>query len=236
MANLYISRQLKAARKSAGLIQRDVYEWLGVGQSTFSAWETGQSEPPIGVFLKLCQKYGISDIMSYFMPDSPQRTIWESLEPDFLNKLTSLPPRGRAAVKNCLEFEHRSAQEKIVPLRRVRPIPLYTQAATAGLGSFLDDQDATLCEMNAPDEADFAVRISGDSMEPMIADGETVFVHRQPHLTSGEIGVFVYNGDSYCKMWDDRGGVPRLISLNKSYAPILLNSSDSFYVCGKVIL
>ncbi len=236
MANLYISNRLKAARKAAGLTQKNVYEFLGVGQSTFSAWETGVSEPPIGIFLQLCQKYGISDILGYFVPDKSSESIWDDFDPAFINKLRSLPAHGKEAVKNCVDFEYRSAKEATPPARRIRLIPFYTQAATAGMGSYVDDTDAEMCRLEAPDGADFAVRISGDSMEPMIAHGETVFVHRQNNLAPGEIGIFVFNGESYCKMWDNRGGVPKLVSLNKKYKPIIPGAGDSLFISGKVLL
>lgn len=236
MANLYISQQLKAARKSAGLTQRDVYEWLGIGQSTFSAWETGQSEPPIGIFLKLCQKYGIRDIVGYFIPEAALSGGDSPIDPDFLNKLLSLSPRGREAVENCLNFEYRLSGRKRIPFPAPRQIPLYTQTATAGRGSFLDNTDAELTELNAPEDADFAIRISGDSMEPMISDGQIVFVRRQQELNSGEIGIFLYGNESYCKLWENRNGSPKLVSLNHRYPPILLKSSEDFRVCGKVLL
>lgn len=236
MANLYISQQLKAARKAAGLTQRDVYGWLGVGQSTFSAWETGQSEPPIGVFLKLCQKYGIRDIVGYFIPEAALPDGVSSVSPAFLNKLLSLSPRGREAVENCLDFEYRQAKQKRIPFSRPRQIPLYTQTATAGRGSFLDSTDAELADLNAPEDADFAIRISGDSMEPLIFDGQIVYIRKQQELRSGEIGIFLYNNESYCKLWENRDGTPKLISLNPAYRPMVLTPSDSFVVCGKVLL
>ncbi len=236
MANLYISQQLKAARKAAGLTQRDVYQWLGVGQSTFSAWETGQSEPAIGIFLKLCQKYGIRDIVGYFIPESALPDGNASISPDFLNKLRSLSPRGREAVENCLEFEYRQAKQKRIPFCTPRQIPLYTQTATAGLGSFLDGTDAELVELDAPEDADFAIRISGDSMEPLIHDGQIVYVRKQQDLRSGEIGIFLYNNESYCKLWDVKTGSPKLVSLNAAYRPIILTSFDDLVVCGKVLL
>ncbi len=236
MANLYISQQLKAARKAAGLTQRDVYEWLGVGQSTFSAWETGQSEPAIGIFLKLCQKYGIRDIVGYFIPEAalPDGAAW--VTPDFLHKLLSLTPRGREAVENCLDFEYRMSKQKRIPFSRPRQIPLYVQTATAGRGSFLDSTDADLCELDAPEDADFAIRISGDSMEPLISNQQIVYVRKQQELRSGEIGIFLYNGESYCKLWENRSGSPRLVSLNPDYKPIRLTSADDLVVCGKVLL
>lgn len=236
MANLYISQQLKAARKNAGLTQRDVYQWLGVGQSTFSAWETGQSEPPIGIFLKLCQKYGIRDIVGYFIPESAIPDAASSLDPAFLSKLLSLSPRGREAVENCLEFEYRSLKQKRIPFCRPRQIPLYTQTATAGRGSFLDSTDADLVELDAPEDADFAIRISGDSMEPLIRNGQIVYVRKQQELRSGEIGIFIYNNESYCKLWENRDGACKLVSINPAYRPMVLTPSASLVVCGKVLL
>ena len=70
----------------------------------------------------------------------------------------------------------------------------------------------------------------------MIAHGETVFVHRQNNLAPGEIGIFIFNGESYCKMWDNRGGVPKLVSLNKKYKPIIPGAGDSLFISGKVLL
>ena len=238
MANQFISKKLREARKAAGLTQRDVYEWLGTGQSTFSAWETGQGEPSIEVFLRLCQKYEIQDIVSFFLPNAVTGHTREYLDPVFVNKMLSLSKYGQDAVRNCLEFEYNNGPARSSNIiRRVRPIPLYTQVATAGKGNYLDDQDADLCDLEAPEDATFAIRISGDSMEPLIQDGDIVFVHGQHDIYSGEIGIFSYNGESFCKLWDNRGGVPKLVSINKSkYPPIFLKKSDRVITHGKVLL
>ena len=37
-------------------------------------------------------------------------------------------------------------------------------------------------------------------------------------------------------MWDNRAGMPKLVSMNKAYAPILLTSSDTLTIHGKVLL
>lgn len=237
MANILISKKLREARRAAGFTQKEVYEWLGVGQSTFSAWETGQGEPAIEVFLKLCQKYRIQRIDSYFLPDPVSGHTEEQLEPAFISKMLSLPKRSQDAVRNCLEFEYNNSPLKMHrPLRRLRRIPFYTQVATAGFGNYLDDDHVQIRELEAPDEATFAVKISGDSMEPLIHNGDIVFVHLQTELAAGEIGIFSYNGESFCKVWDNRQGNPRLVSLNKNYAPIYLSPSDRLITHGKVLL
>lgn len=237
MANMNISQKLKEARKAAGFTQQDVYDWLGIGQSTFSAWETGKGEPSIEVFLKLCQKYEIKDIAAFFLPDPDTGATAQMLEPVFVRKMLSLPKRSQDAVRNCLEFEYNNSPVKLKSSQwKRRRIPIYTQPAAAGRGNYMDDPDAELREMEAPEEATFGVLISGDSMEPVIHDGDIVFVHQQQELNSGDIGIFTCNGESFCKMWQNRNGMPRLVSMNKAYPPIFLTSADRLIVHGKVLL
>ncbi len=237
MANLHISKKLKEARLAAGFTQKEVYEWLGTRQSTFSAWEIGDGSPSVEVFLRLCQKYGIAHPVEYFLPDPVSGQTERQLDPVFVKKMLSLPQRSQEAVRNCLEFEYSNAPLKVHRSnRKIRRIPLYTQVATAGFGNYLDDQDAELRELEAPEEATFAIKISGQSMEPLIQDGDIVFVHRQSEIASGEIGIFSYNGESFCKVWDNRAGMPKLVSLNQSYSPIYLKPSDRLVIHGKVLL
>lgn len=238
MANKIISKKLREAREAAGFTQREVYEWLGIGQSTFSGWETGLGAPSIETFLRLCRKYNINDIAAFFLPEAMPGKAALSLDPVFVNKMLSLSKRGRDAVRSCLEFEYANRfAEAAASARQTRLIPLFTQAATAGRGNYLDDRNAEMVELEAPENADFAVRISGDSMEPLIHDSSVVFVRSQATLYSGEIGLFCYNGESYCKMWDSKGGAPKLVSINSGeYPPIILKKSDSLITYGKVLL
>ena len=87
----------------------------------------------------------------------------------------------------------------------------------------------------APPEADFAVRIAGDSMEPEISDGQIVWVRRRETLESGRVGIFVLGGMAYCKRLhvDARGAC--LVSANPAYAPIPLTPEADYRVCGEVV-
>lgn len=69
---------------------------------------------------------------------------------------------------------------------------LYDARVSAGRGNFLDSDYYTLIDVPARDArgADFAVTISGDSMEPMFHDHDMVYVHQQETLDDGEIGIF----------------------------------------------
>ena len=126
--------------------------------------------------------------------------------------------------------------ETEAPEKSGRVLPLYTLAASAGTGQFLDGDDCEPIDASAaPEEADFAVRIAGDSMEPEIHDGQIVWVRRRETLESGRTGIFVLGGMAYCKRLhvDEKGAC--LISVNPAYAPIALTPESEFRVCGEVV-
>lgn len=116
-------------------------------------------------------------------------------------------------------------------------IKLFDIPASAGTGSFLDSDDFTEIEVGeeVPTDADFGIRISGDSMEPRFINGQIVWVKQQETLLNGEIGIFYLDGNAYCKkIKDDKEGL-FLISLNSKYNPIPVTDNNSFKVFGKVV-
>ena len=86
-----------------------------------------------------------------------------------------------------------------------------------------------------PAEADFALRINGDSMTPMFTDGQIVYIKKSSELKNGEIGIFYLNGNAYIKKLERKKKNVRLISLNQAYAPINVSTNDSFKIFGRVL-
>ncbi len=233
MADKIISARLKKARKDVGLTQYDVYNQLGVSQSTFSSWETGKSEPSISVFLQLCNIYNISNISDYFLCNvSPN--AGNALDSNIMSMISKLTPQGRAAVYNCIDFEYNNM--RLHQTLALRTLPLYLQPAAAGIGNYLGDSEYEEIEIEAPPEADACIRISGDSMKPVINDGDIVFVKFQPQLMSGQTGIFVLNGEAYCKKLEYRSDYPCLCSFNPDYSPILVGPADELRVVGRILL
>ena len=114
-----------------------------------------------------------------------------------------------------------------------RLLRLYDTPVSAGLGNYLLDGDHQMIEVDGtvPMTADYALRVSGDSMTPRFVDSQIIFVHEQPALDEGEIGIFCLNDDVYLK----KLGRGCLISLNSSYQPIPLGEYDDLRVFGKVV-
>ena len=120
-----------------------------------------------------------------------------------------------------------------VGLRR-RRITMYDLPVSAGVGEFLSDSSRT--EILIPDtprtvEADYALRIAGDSMEPRYHSGDVLLVQTAESVEEGELGIFVLDGSGFFKKY----GGDRLISLNEKYSPIMLKDFSEVSCCGRVV-
>ena len=147
--------------------------------------------------------------------------------------------RGKSAVLSTLRHELSVASSFNVALsnKAKRSIPLYTAPAAAGEALPLLTDDFMMIETDeAPQEASFGIRISGDSMEPLIKNGSVVWIKKQESINNGEIGVFILNGESLCKKIDNSNGECHLISLNKKYKPIEILETDDIRVVGRVLI
>jgi phage repressor protein C with HTH and peptisase S24 domain len=120
---------------------------------------------------------------------------------------------------------------------------VYNQRASAGLGNYLSEDSDNDYEMmrfvstSVSLKADFCVRIKGDSMEPKLCDGNIVFIKAMPQIDPDGVGIFTYEGESYCKRLriDQKKGAIFLESLNKSYAPKYIQHPDNLRTVGLVI-
>ncbi len=126
-----------------------------------------------------------------------------------------------------------NAMKSAVGLSR-RSISLYDLPVSAGTGVYLFETESTT--INIPDnketaEADFALRIKGNSMEPKYRDGDVLLVEECDSVEYGELGIFILDGDGYFKKF----GGDRLISLNPEYSDIMLKNFDEISCCGRVV-
>ena len=150
--------------------------------------------------------------------------------------MAGLNAEGRRLVSDYIRVLLASGLYAEAEETECRVLPLYTLAASAGTGQFLDGDDCEPIDASAaPAEADFAVRIAGDSMEPEIEDGQIVWVRRRETLESGRVGIFVVGGMAYCKRLhvDEKGAC--LVSANPRYSPIELTPETEYRVCGEVV-
>lgn len=140
------SETLKQLRIDAGYSQKQVYEMLGIRQSTFSAWETGRAEPSADMLLKLCKLYKVNNIFSAFGYDgyNEDGSICLNMhEIDIVEKYRVLDDHGREMVDFTLEKEYersKSLAEQTPDNITEMPSHLEVNAAHHSRGDFTDEE------------------------------------------------------------------------------------------------
>lgn len=255
----YIDRikQLKSQRK----ITNDMLsEMTGIPLGTLSKILAGFSESPkLSNIIAICEALGCSlDYIISGTPENHNNYTLEAGEIRLIENYRKLDNHGRelcalvmdkelqrvtcsayetapkATVLSGDEIFRRIAESKETSHFGKRAIMLYDLPVSAGPGEFLDA--GTGEEIYIPDnsrtaEADFALKISGNSMEPKYRDGDILLVEDCESVEVGEPGIFLLDGSGYFKIF----GGDRLISLNKTYGDILLKDFQNVWCGGRVI-
>ena len=115
-----------------------------------------------------------------------------------------------------------------------RALALFDMPVSAGVGVFVDSpatEEIMIPDNDRTREADFALRISGNSMEPKYRDGDVLLVSNSDYVEVGELGIFILDGNGYFKIY----GGDRLISMNKVYGDILLKDFENVSCVGRVV-
>ena len=87
-------------------------------------------------------------------------------------------------------------------------------------------------------DADYALIAKGDSMEPVIMNGEYIYVATTDTLRSNDIGIFYIDGNVTCKRYKRDDHTLSLCSFNELYKPFnfSLKERHEFKIQGKVLL
>lgn len=202
-------------RKSKQLSQHDLAAAMTkcgypTTNKSISSWEKGTVIPNAYQFLVLCQILGITNIYSIFIDNS--------IIDNPLNE------EGYSKLREFAQILSRVPDYQIKQLR----IPLYYSVVSTGTEEYLDNY--TMLEVSEP-SADYALRIHGDSMEPLYKDDQIVLVRKTDIIDNNKIGIFVVNNEVYCKKIQGN----TLISLNPLYEDIIISELDQFQIMGEVI-
>ncbi len=220
-----IGGHIAALRRQAGLSQKELAHKLTalgepISDKALSKWEKNATLPSARQFLLLCKALEVQDISGEFLGEG---------------LAGGLNAAGRRKLTEYADLLRRSGLYE-PHLERGRAIRLYTLAASAGPGQFLDDGDFRWIDAaGAPRQADFAVRVAGDSMEPKYHDGDTVYVKAAPSVPDGETGLFSWQGSGFIKVLHDRPDGVYLHSLNPAYDDIPISDPAQLRVFGRVL-
>lgn len=230
---------IKEARERIGMSQKDFAAILEIGASTLNGYEKGNHEPKSDILCKIAKLCNTT--IDYLLgitndpePETPNFKTTSS-EQAHIKKYRALDEYGKETVDIILNREH----ERILSYEAEETpeeyfVKYYDMPASAGTGVQLDDepyQYLKVPETPTTLRADFAIRVSGDSMEPKYYDGDILLVENANDIEIGQIGIFVLNGSGYVKKKGETG----LISLNEAYDDIDVKEFDNCTCAGRVI-
>lgn len=252
---------INTLKREKGITNAQLAEQAGVTLSTIDKITAGiNTNPKLDTLQAICRVLGCT--LNDF-DDTPRRITKEAPSglPEEALKVakdyTALSDHGKGAVRAILEYEVKDTILKddstiveppsVIPLPKAKKrqdgfaeIKVYDQPAAAGLGNYLDEPDYHIEQYPVSvihSKTDFGIIISGDSMEPKIHNGGTVFVQATPSIDPGKIGIFVLNREAYCKklVVDHEKRQVRLVSINPKYEDIIIRESDDLDTVGLVL-
>lgn len=206
-----LGEYIKKYRKEHDLSARAFASLCGFSPQYILNLEKGKNNegnplsPTMDAFTKIARATGISELDLFLMinEDVTLNSTFTGREILIVKKFRDLDEDGKIAVESALDGE-KAAQTKIIPL-----FP-----AAAGYGEPPSQDGFEEYVVPADSKAQFAVRISGDSMEPYLHDGEIVPCQRR-RAEQGEIAVIMIAGFLLVKQYITDGENIYLRSTNR---------------------
>ena len=231
-----IGNNIRELRKSRGLtleelsdeLNRKYPNTLNFNKGKLSKWENNKEEP------KLSSVRIIADYFEVTVDDLVDG-VYDKNIIIIYNKLN---PKRKTKVYNFAERQlEEQNRDNVVdfPERHI----VTGRGSAAGSALYVDDADVrhdVLPASMVPSGADELVEINGHSMEPLINNGEKVYIRYQPTVENGEIAIVrIENEGVTCKRVYVDGDTVTLKSENEEFSDMLFAPSE-VTVLGKVLL
>ncbi|HHA6822149.1 TPA: LexA family transcriptional regulator [Staphylococcus aureus] len=230
-------KQIMSERK---ISQSELSRRTGIGRNSISDYLNGKYEAKQDKVFELAKALNVNEAWLMGFDISKNRKIENNDIASIYSKLT--PPRQ----KNVLNYANEQLDEQNTKGDNIVDINSYKQdriavnvngCVSAGVGERLHGETLFTEMVKAPiPPHDLALKVNGDSMEPMFKDGEIIFVEKTHNIKNGQIGIFIIEEEAYVKkvfVEDDR---LTLVSLNKEYRNLHFYRNESVRLVGKVIL
>ena len=213
---------------------------IKLGKNDLSQYISGKVEPGQNKLYILSLALNVNEawLMGYDVPMEKGISNFNvtNKQKKIISDFEQLDTYGKNVVQAVIDAEKIRCKEQQIQWQKENIIQIRFSelSVSAGTGIFLDDESyktISVIKSNISLRADFAVKVSGDSMEPDYYDGDIVLVECNNNIRNGEIGVFIADNEGYIK----EKGENCLISHNKKYSDIPMEHFTYIKYIGKVI-
>ena len=238
-----IGDTLKRLRSERKLTLKQMGQILGVSHMTYQRYEKGDCDVSTDMLIKLAKFYHV--ITDYLLGLEEQKNPLAEInvnvnDKSFIETYKQFPDWMKQVFIEVMQKLTEAAQsENPVDDTEIKTFifdMLSIHKASAGAGYDLTDGDQwqSIEVVDTPEahEADFAVKVDGDSMLPDFEDGDIVYIVKTAEVPVGKIGLFQQDGKGYIK----KAGKNHLISLNPEYDDIYGAVETKGLVIGKAEL
>lgn len=228
---------LKAACEAKGVKITPIVNECGGAKGSISNWKNGAT-PNSDIVAKLAVRLNVStDFLIFGKEKSIELAADEQELLEYYHMLCDInkgkvigTAKTLAELENSVYTYTNNQEEKDTIF-----IEYSTLKVSAGAGEpLIDDSHPEFIEVKRnelTEDANFAVQINGNSMEPYYEDDDIVLVKSQPEVAIGQVGIFIINNEGFIK----KRGSDRLISLNPECKDIYFEEGQEIWCKGLVI-
>jgi len=253
-----IGERILYLRKSNKLTQKNLIAKIkNVSHTSLSRIENDSVDPSVSDIIEISKYFNVSTDWLLTGKGGMHNEKGEFLtkdEYDFIKKYRRLNRDDKLRVYERMlvlieqyEINNRKKNETTKQTINQTVMKVFELPASAGFGTYTADSGSQFDilpfnEDEVPRGADYGIRIRGDSMTPLIQDGDIVWVEEQSQVDNGAIGIFIVGDNAYCKKLDidygsrGRERTVRLLSLNPEYEPMVIGGDDVVRTIGKVLI
>ena len=203
---------LKQRRQELGLTQNDVATHVGVSEATVSRWESGDIAN-----MRQGRIAALAEILR--------------IDPSVIVGMTE------GSVSAALTGKERTLPANILPLPKVRPLPL-VGAIACGTPILAAENIEEYLQIPENVPADFCLKCKGDSMiNARIFDGDIVLIHEQPDVDNGEIAAVLIGEEATLKRVYKYPNRMELRAENPLFPPLNFEGADlsRIRILGKAV-
>lgn len=224
------AQNLRYLRESHNLSQAKLAEYLNrKSTSSISEWEAEKYTPKLETVEKIARFFKVS-ATDLLQMDLSRDSSLLSINSVYDN----LSKKNKHKVINYAQQLKREEQNKVISFK-VRELAI-AGVVSAGTGEEFAEEDDVINYEGLEPAHDYALRVNGNSMEPLLHDGQIIFVKEttEPEY-NGQIVIAYVDRRAYVKQYKEQDGRYLLISLNQDYEPIDVTNNASFSVKGVVV-